>query len=215
MGMLRGPVTARRYTVLGDAPEGFRITYVEALNAYAFTDAVSQTSMEERAGWVLSQNLLDNDFTDLNGWLFNHYAYFHLRVDKKSLPVAYFKAHLEKRCEAWCQEHGREKVPKGARTELKDQLEFEWLQRTLPRVKVLECCWNMAEGVVWFSSLSDKENDRFRKLFHQTFGLQLMPCNPLDLLGDDDLAVDLEQTGGSDLSVDGGNPRIVEDHGDE
>ena len=212
MGMIKGPVTARRYSVLGEPPEGFRISYVEALNAYAFTEPASRTSMEERAGWVLSQNLLDTDFTDLNGWLFNHYAYFHLRVDKKSLPANYFKAHLEKRCEAWCQEHGREKAPRGVKSELKEQLEFEWLQKTLPKVKVLECVWNMAEGTVWFSSLSDKENDRFRKLFHQTFGLQLMPQNPLDLLGDEDLAIDLEQTGGSDLSVAGANPtRIVEE----
>lgn len=209
MGIMKGALTARRYSVEGDVPEGFRVTFVDMLNAYGFRDPASRTSTEEHYGWVLTQNLLDSDFEDLNAWLYGQYAVFQLRVDKKVLPANYFKAHLEKNIQAWCEENGAKAAPRGVKTELKEQLEFEWLSRAFPRVKVTEVCWNVAEGWVLFGSLSERENDRFRKLFHQTFGMQLHATNPLDLLGDDDLAHALEQTGGSELRI-GPERRIVE-----
>lgn len=201
MGILKGALTARRYTVLGETPEGFRITYADAMNAYAFRDPGSKTSKEETWGWVRSQNLLYTDFDDLNHWLHGHYALFSLRVDKKVLPAAYFRAHLERSIAEWCVENGAKVAPRGVKSEIKERLEFEWLQKALPRVKVMEVCWNMAENTVLFANVSDRENDRFRKLFHQTFGLRLQATNPLDLLADEELALALEQTGGSDLEV--------------
>lgn len=201
MGILKGPLTARRYTVLGDLPEGFRATFPEALNAQAFREPFSKVSKEETYGWVQSENLLDTDFTDLNNWLYNYYAYFSLRVDKKALPVNLFKATLAKREQAWCLEHGRERVPRSVKGELKEQLEFEWLQKTLPRVQVTEVVWNIAQGWLLFHGLSAAANDRFRQLFQNTFGLKIVATNPLDMLGDSELADALERTGGSDLRV--------------
>ena len=144
MGILKGALTARRYSVQGDVPDGFRVSFIDALNAYGFREPASVTSTEEHYGWVLTQNLLDNDFEDLNAWLYGHYAVFQLRVDKKVLPKAYFKAHLDKRIDAWCQENGAKQAPRGVKAELKEQLEFEWLAKALPRVKVTEVCWNVA-----------------------------------------------------------------------
>ncbi|MED5369951.1 MAG: recombination-associated protein RdgC [Myxococcota bacterium] len=200
MGILKGAVSARHYTVQGEVPEGFRTTYVEALNAFAFQEPASKTRTEETIGWVCHKNLLDTDFTDLDAWLYNHYALFQLRVDIKRLPSNLFKAHLEKECEKWCQDTGKERVPRNVKTELKENLEFEWLTRAFPTVKTTEICWNLAEGYVLFHSHSDKSNDTFRKLFLQTFSLELVPTNPLDLLAPE-LADALEQTGGTDLRM--------------
>ena len=203
MGLLKGGLTVRRYRVDGEPPEGFRASYPEFLGAYAFTEPASRTSKQERSGWVLSRNLLDTDFQELEAWLVDNWAIFQLRVDKKSLPAGLFKAHLEKRVEAWCDEHNRERAPKNVKDEIKDQLEFEWLQRALPRVQTTEVVWNLSEGYVLFHSLSTNANDRFRKLFLQTFGLKLVPHNPLDVLSES-LADDLESTGGTDLRIEGG-----------
>ena len=200
MGVLKGALTVRRYRVDGEFPEGFRAAYPEFLQAYAFQDPVSKTSKVETSGWVLMRNLLDTDFQDLDAWLVDNYVVFQMRVDKKTLPAGLFKAHLEKREEAWCDEHGREKAPKNVRDELKDQLEFEWLQRALPRVQTTEVAWNLSDGYVLLHSTSTATNDRFRKLFLQTFSLRLVPENPLDLLGDA-LADALEATGGTDLRM--------------
>jgi DNA recombination-dependent growth factor C len=201
MGIVSGALSARRYAVQGEPPEGFRISYADALCAHAFKAPFSKTAKEEHHGWVLQRNLLDTDFEDLNTWLFNHYALFQLRVDKKTLPAALFKATLAKRCEEWCDLQGMERIPRSRKDELKEQLEFEWLSTALPTVRVTEVVWNMAEGWVLFHSLSEGANDRFRKLFFQTFGLKLVASNPLDWL-EPELADALAQTGGSDLRMD-------------
>lgn len=201
MGILSGALTARRYVAVGEVPEGFRDSYIERLNAAAFQEPFSKVKKEETVGWVLNRNLLDNDFSDLNEWLYNQYAYFCLRVDKKSLPANLFRATLDQRGRAWCAEHGQERLPRSVKSELKDELEFEWLQRTLPRVQVTEVVWNIVDGTVLFHSLSEANNDRFRKLFLSTFDIELRPVNPLDFL-DAELAMALERTGGSDLRMD-------------
>ncbi len=201
MGILKGAVTVRRYRVDGAPPEGFRAYFPECLQAFAFTDPASKTSKQERSGWVLMRNLLDTDFHDLDALLVTDtYAAFQLRVDRKALPAKLFKAHLEKRIEAWCDEHGREHAPRGVKDELKEQLEFEWLARALPRVQTTEVTWHLTDGYVLFHSLSTQANDRFRKLFLQTFGLRLVPHNPLDMLIDS-LADELASTGSTDLRL--------------
>jgi len=199
MGILSGALTARRYRVDGEVPIGFREGFAEGLRSYAFQDKSSPTAGEELVGWVEIHNLLDVGFEDINRWLYDHYAIFSLRVDKRVLPAKLFKAHLEKRVEAWCQEHQRSKCPAAVRGELKELLEFEMLQKTLPRVSVYEVCWNVTDGWLLFHNLSDRANERFVKLFFETFGLHPKPEAPLDLLGsDEELGEAMLCTGGLD-----------------
>jgi DNA recombination-dependent growth factor C len=200
MAILRGSLTVRRFRVAGSVPEGFREAYQEALQSYAFRESHDAGRMEENAGWVEIHNLLDTTFADINRWLYDRYLVFALRVDKKTLPSKLFRAHLEKREAAWCAEHDRPRCPAAVRKELKEQLQLEMLGRTLPRVSVHEVCWNVVDDRLLFHNLSDSVNDRFRKLFFQTFGLKLFPEEPLDLLGADGLdeAELLLRTGGLD-----------------
>ncbi len=204
MGILSGALTVRRYRVDGDVPDGFRDSYADALRSYAFQDKSSPTPGEELAGWVEIHNLLDTGFEDLNSWLYDRYAIFSLRVDKRVVPAKLFRAHLEKRVAAWCQEQQRQRCPASVRGELKELLEFELLQRTLPRVSVHEVIWNVTDGWLLFHNLSDRANERFIKLFFETFGLQPQPEAPLDLLGSDaTLAEALLTTGGMDYRPEG------------
>lgn len=204
MGIMKGGLSVRRYRAEAP-PEDFRDRYVAALQENAFREALSETNKEQRIGWVQVHNLLDIDFTDLNRWLYNQYAVFALRVDKKVLPAKLFQAHLQKRMKAWCQENNRERCPSKVKTELKETLELEMLQKTLPRVQVYEVAWNVAEGWVLFHNQSEVPNDTFRKLFHRTFGMALIPHDPLDFVGDRaELVEGLMASGASDLRVEVG-----------
>src|SRR6476659_5721427 len=106
MGIISGALTGARFRVEGDLPDNWRDVWRDRLGEYAFRDPPNRVGKEEVEGWVLTQNLLDTDFSDLNRWLMNDYALFGLRVDKKRLPAKLFRAHLEKRCQAWCVERG-------------------------------------------------------------------------------------------------------------
>ncbi|MCK6505803.1 recombination-associated protein RdgC [Myxococcota bacterium] len=203
MGILTGAVSVRRYRAVGSLPEDFRTAFGDALADHAFREPREWLPGVEAVGWCQVHNLLDTDFGDLNRWLYNQYLVAAMRVDKKSLPGKYFKAHLDKRVAAWCQEQGRPKCPGPVKADIKDQLQREMLEKTLPRVATYEFCWDLDSGHVLFHNSSDKVNDAFRKLFRHTFGVALLPWSPLDFLADDpQTAAALEIQGLSDLRPD-------------
>lgn len=199
MAILSGAMTVRRFRVVGEVPEGFREIYRERLEEHAFRERPNEMGKEEVEGWVQVHNLLDTSFDDLNRWLYNNYAVFALRVDKKALPAKLFAATVQKRCEAWCQAQGVERCPSSVKKTIKEELEAEWLKRTLPRVAVTECCWNLQDGWLLLHSLSEGSADRFRKRFLRTFGLKLVPWSPLDWLQDSDAVERLLATGPANL----------------
>jgi len=185
MGILSGALTARRFKVVGDVPEAFRDVYREQLGQFAFRDPPNEPGKAEIEGWVQTHNLLDASFDDLNRWLYDPYALFALRIDKKVLPANLLKATVEKECTKWCAEKGVERCPNAVKTEIKERIEDEWLRRTLPKVRVTELCWNMRDQWLVLHSLSESVADRVRKRFHQTFGLRLVPWSPLDWMSDE------------------------------
>ncbi len=200
MGILKGPLSGRRYRIVGEVPDNFTDDYIHALNTNQHREPQSPAHKGESMGWCQVHNLLDVDFTDINRWLYNQYALIALRVDKKAVPARLLRAHLEKKMEAWCKENNRPKVPAAVKEELKEALEFDMLQKTLPRVQTWEVCWNMQDGWAFFTNDGELPNERFQKLFLRTFGLRAVPWSPLDeLTGTEGLAETLVSAGATDL----------------
>lgn len=187
MGITAGALTVARFRVEGELPGGWRDIYRDRLNEFAFREPPVEQGKEEVEGWVQVHNLLDTTFDDFNRWLYNDYAVFALRVDKKRLPAKLFRATLEKECQKWCAEREVERCPATVRTEIKERIEAEWLARTLPSVSVTEAAWSIEGRYLVLHTLSESTSDRFRKRFFRTFGLKLIPWSPLDWLGDKDL----------------------------
>jgi recombination associated protein RdgC len=202
MGIISGAITVRRFKVVGSVPEEFRELYRERLQEHAFREPAVPAGKEEVEGWVEVQNLLDAGFEDMNRWLMDRYIVLALRVDKKSLPAKLLRATLEKKAQAWCEERGVERCPRAVKDELREELESQWLKRVLPNVSVTEAVWNHIDGYVLVHTTSDATCDRFRRRFHRTFGLQLVPWSPLDFVDDDDLRDALLST--SPITVEGG-----------
>jgi DNA recombination-dependent growth factor C len=198
LAILKGPMTVRRYRVNGEAPEGFRMKYSDALEAHSFRDPASLTHREEVVGWVETENMLYQNFADINRWLWEPYAMFSLRMDKKVLPVKWVRALQDQRVREWCENQGQKIAPSSVKRDIKDAVETELLTKTLPRVQLIEVCWNVAEGWLLFNSQSVRVNDVFRKRFHATFGLELHAQHPLEWLPEN-LATQLEGVGATDF----------------
>ncbi len=171
--IISGALTARRYRVVGEIPDDFRTVYKERLVQHAFKeDPIANEA--EQMGWVQHRNLMDTDFR-LNDWLYDRYAIFSLRIDKRTLPSVYFKAHLAKKIEAWCQENNVERCPIHVKKLIKEEMTFDWLKRAFPTVTLGSIGWNIHKGYLLFDSLSVKLNDQLRTKFYRTFGLKLEP----------------------------------------
>lgn len=184
MGIVSGAMTVARFRVVGDLPEGWRDLFRDKLNEFAFQEPPQGTGKEEVEGWVQVHNLLDTEFGDFNRWLYSDVLLFALRVDKKRLPAKLFRATLEKKCAAWCAAKEVERCPASVRQDLRDELEQDWLARTLPTVSVTEAAWHINRGWLLVHSLSEGMAERYRKRFFRTFGAKLVPWSPLDFLDD-------------------------------
>jgi len=198
LAILKGPMTVRRYRVKGEAPEGFRMKYSDALESHSFREPGSLTHREEVVGWVESENMLYQNFSDINRWFWEPYAVFCLRMDKKVLPVKWVRALRDQRVREWCEGQGQEIAPSSVKRDIKDAVETELLAKTLPRVQLTEVCWNIDERWLLFNSQSVRVNDIFRKRFHATFGLELHAEHPLEWLSED-LSTALEGVGATDF----------------
>lgn len=187
MGIVGGAMTVARYRVEGDLPEHWRDVFRDRLEEFAFREPALDQGKEEVEGWTQVHNLLDAEFGDFNRWLYNDYAVFALRVDKKRLPAKLFKATVDKECQRWCAERELQRCPAQVKDDIKERIEADWLARTLPSVSVTECAWSIGGRYLVLHSLSESTADRFRKRFYRTFGMRLVPWSPLDWLSSDEL----------------------------
>lgn len=180
MGVMKGSMTVRRFRVVGNLPDGWRTLFRDRLNEHAFREPPARKGKEEVSGWTQIHNLLETSFDDEAAWLYEDTLLFALRTDKVVLPGALFRATVDQRCKAWCAVNGVERTPAARKKAIAEELEEEWLKRALPRVNLVELCWNVDGGYLLLSSLSEKVGDDVRKRFQRTFGLALVPWSPLD-----------------------------------
>lgn len=181
MALLHSRITASRFRVLNDGlPEDWRDVYRERLNEFSFTEPPQGIGREEVEGWTIIDDMLESDFSNFNHWLFDLWALFALRVDKKVLPAKKLRTELKRRCRAWATERDVERCPNAVRSEIKDALEQEWLERVMPRTQMYEVAWNLDTNMLYLSTLAEGAADKVRKRFFRTFGCKLMPYSPLD-----------------------------------
>lgn len=178
MGLLQSRLTARRFRVIGDLPDDFRDMFRERLTEFAFMEP--PVTQQEVHGWTLVDDVTETNFADFNTWYIDHWMIFALRVDKRVLPAQVFKATVNKKCREWAEERNIKRCPASVRSEIKDQLEQEWLRRVMPRTQHTQLSWNVDTGVVYVSSHSDLVCDTIRKRFFRTFGLKMVPFSPLE-----------------------------------
>ena len=194
MGLLTSRLTARRFVVGDELPDDYRESYRERLNEFAFVEPPNVTA-EEVEGWTHIDDMMDSDFTDFNKWYVGEWMLFALRIDKRTLPAAKFRAELKVRCQAWCEERGVERCPASVRSELKELLEQEWLPRQMPKTTLHEIAWNIHSDMLYLSTHAEGVGDRVRKRFFRTFGRRLSPMPPMFWVEDASLRDGLLQAG--------------------
>jgi hypothetical protein len=174
MSIFKGAVSARRYRVLGELPEGWRSAFVDRLLAYAASSpSLSGQGDMVKMGASLQDNLLDTTFDDLDRWLNDSYIVFNFRVDKLEMPKGKIKARTEQRIRAWISEQGVERCPASIRRQIKEAVIAELSGENRIKMHAYEVAWNVNGGELYFGSTAEKLNDDFRKWFLRCFGLKL------------------------------------------
>lgn len=174
MGVFSGPITFRRFQVVGDLPDGFRDLFMEAIAGRAHRE-IDPASEDERSwGWVCAGDILDTDFVH-DKLLVGDYYLLQLRVDSLKIPPTALKIYLLRAEKEFREAMGREKLTKADKEDVKDRVVKALRKRVLPGIKGFDMAWNIQTGVVRLWTHDKTVGDLFQELFVDTFGLRIIP----------------------------------------
>jgi len=181
MGILANTVSICHFQVQGDLPkkEELFAWAAKQLAANRF-NPIDQSTEELSIGWAHLDDPRLSDFDSPAACWRENFLMFTLRRDKRSVPSAILKAHLEKAYEQFLAENPNfTKVPKQKKEDLKEAVRAMLMSQTLPTPATYDAVWDTNTGMVTFSSLSPKVIETFEEQFKKTFeGLRVSAYHP-------------------------------------
>lgn len=180
MGILANTVSVCHFKVLGELPKEELYDWTLKQLAGNRFNPIDQGGEELSVGWVHLDDPKNSDFDTTAACWRDHYLMFTLRRDKRAVPSAILKAHLEKAYEEFLAENpGFTKVPKQKKEDLKEAVHAMLLSQTLPTPATYDAVWDTESGILTFSSLSPKVIELFEEQFKKTFeGLRVSAFHP-------------------------------------
>lgn len=175
MPILTGAVTFARFRSEPAAPRSDgRRWLVRGLKKKAFEPLDPRRSDADRAAGFVE--LEDHDQAAFDGadLLQGAFALFAWRIDTIKVPGAAVKAEVERWAAAFQAEKGRPPA-RGEKRRKQDEVKALLRQKTEPRTKVLDVCWELATGELTVWAASRKVVDEIAVALEEAFGVKLHP----------------------------------------
>jgi DNA recombination-dependent growth factor C len=175
MGALKGSIAVRRYVVLDPLPADPRKRLAKGARAHAFMPVDPKSDSDRSSGWV---SILDGDDADLSpDKLFfvapgGEQLRIALRTDVLKAPAGEVKRQVAARASQIEAAESRALSRREKRL-LKEEVARELRLRAFPRVKIVDCVWELDARRVYFWSQTKGANETFVDLFAKSFGLRL------------------------------------------
>lgn len=177
MGVFTGPITYRKYKVVGELVAGFRELFMESILKNKHQDIDPQTEDEMKVGWVGVGDLLDTEPV-FDRVFYTDKILLTMRMDTLRLPAGTLRVFLTQAEEEFREATGKERLSKADRDEVRDMITKQLRKRAIPGIKGFDMVWDLNEESVRFWSLSKAPCEEFENLFTDTFGHRLIPRTP-------------------------------------
>lgn len=147
------------------------------MEAFAFREvgSLSQTE-EESSGWVSPSNCLRPP--EMSETMLEPYIRLSMRVDRKKVSPTMLLAHFAIEEKAALETSNRKRLSRKERLELKQSVKQFLLGQTLPTSTLYRALWNYSTGICYFFCSSKNAQNKFDKLFKDTFELELELMTP-------------------------------------
>ena len=179
MGLLSAGSTLTRLKVINSVSAEILRGVPDALAKNCFKD-IDQTTDERSYGWVCFDNFLDSAWKTAPPEKAEFLA-FALRLDTRRIAPAIFRKHfmiaMEKE-QAEKDGENRKYISKNRKYEIREQVKFRLMSKTLPVPAVFDVSWNIHDNIIYFGSIRDKIVDMFMDHFKKSFGLDLERLTP-------------------------------------
>jgi DNA recombination-dependent growth factor C len=176
MALTAGPVTARLWRAVDRLPPNFKENFERNLQRHAFKPIDPERGQLQSIGWVNARQMLDARLT-LDKVLFRNTIIVGLRADRMAINIKLFRATLAQEIAKVVREQQR-RLSREERLVIEDKVRIDLLKRTSPSTQVYEMAWLLDQGLVFFSSCSQKMGMIFSDLFSETFQVTIEPQFP-------------------------------------
>jgi len=180
VGILSNTVSISQFRVAGDIPVMDLFEWVsQRLTKNGFIP-IDQGFEELSVGWVTPDDHRSSDFSVPSAFWRDHYLFFTLRQDKRTIPGALLRAYQRVAEEEYLAANpGFRRVPKQKKEEMRESVRTALLARTLPVPSTCDAVWDTRSKILTIASISAKTVDLFETLFKKTFeGLRLIAVHP-------------------------------------
>src|SRR5262245_24582440 len=169
---LRPSGSFRRYLTPGIRVRQDDDRLYEKLREHRFRPIDDQPVATPSFGWVSPRSFAASDFRPETVF-FGPVVLLRIRIDVKKIPGNAVKLRLH---EALSKVGG--KVARSAKDKLREEIEKELLERTVPATKLLDAFWRPADQVLLLAATAAAAHDVFTILFKKTFGSTPEPATP-------------------------------------
>ncbi|NUM35360.1 MAG: hypothetical protein HUU50_12490 [Candidatus Brocadiae bacterium] len=153
-----------------------REKYQEYLEKNAFRELSELKDAQESIGWVSPDNFLKP--AEIDEIMLEPYFQLVMRVDRRKVGKALLSAHLAIEEKAALQSSGKNKLSLNQKRELRQSVHQFLLEKTSPSNAFYKALWNFKSGICYLFCTSRGVQNRFSKLFSETFPLQLEALTP-------------------------------------
>jgi hypothetical protein len=177
MGFAKGPITFRRFFIIGPHAKGDAPQRHEALAAHAFGRHV-ETAEDHAIGWIVPTHLFDVDFASPERYRIGRYMYLAMRVDRLAPPRAVVASYRAMEAAAALRATGRDALTRAELRTAKDAAEQRAARETREgvhrRITAYPVLIDWEDAVVYFGHLGAASADRLCALFAETFDVGLV-----------------------------------------
>ena len=156
-----------------------RDKYQELLDKNAFRDLSELKDAKESTGWVSPNNFLQPPSID--EIMIEPYLQLVMRVDSRKVGKSLLAAHYSIEEKAALESSGKKKLSLNERRDLRESVYQHLLQQTNPTNAFYKALWNFRTATCYLFCTSKGVQNRFCKLFSETFSLQLEALTPWTL----------------------------------
>ena len=182
MGILSGSISYLRFVALGDLPDQPEPAWCPALSERGFNEIDPTGDLEESTGWVRFDDAFEATWTP--GELIGPggIVLLRMRVDTLKIPAATLKAHVARAERQRCASLAVDKLTRAERDMVKAEMRKELRRRSLPRMQLVECAWNLGTGELRLATTGRRLAGLFVDIFEKTFALNLRLVGPQTVL---------------------------------
>jgi hypothetical protein len=179
MGFSSGPVSMRRFAVVGDQPKSIDQSLLDALARHKLAPDEEGVPADVEYGWCGGRHVLDGKF-DFERNVYNDALSFALRVDTNRVPAELRMAYkiMEEESVAASNPSGiiSKKQRKTAKETLSQKTEQELRSGKFRRSKLTPVLWDLPTASV-YSPASGSTAEKLMELFERSVGLELQPMS--------------------------------------